>query len=77
MICTFEKMIFEQAVTGYCVAAFKTDDVSVPTDARSKERIVTEKFDSLQLATEFPQQMPLILNWRANGKKPNMVYSLL
>lgn len=36
MICTFEKMIFEQAVTGYCVAAFKTDDVSVPTDARSK-----------------------------------------
>lgn len=36
MICTFEKMIFEQAVTGYCVAAFKTDDISVPPDARSK-----------------------------------------
>ncbi len=36
MICTFEKMIYEQAVTGYCVAAFKTDDTSVPTDARSK-----------------------------------------
>ena len=37
MICTFEKKIFENSSTGYCVAAFKTDDESsVPKDARSK-----------------------------------------
>ena len=36
MICTFEKKIYENAATGYCVAAFKTDDDSVPSDARSK-----------------------------------------
>ena len=36
MICTFEKTIYENAATGYCVAAFKTDDDSVPSDARSK-----------------------------------------
>lgn len=37
MICTFEKKIFENSTTGYCVAAFKTDDESsVPKDARSK-----------------------------------------
>ena len=36
MICTFEKKIFENSSTGYCVAAFKTDDTSVPQDARSK-----------------------------------------
>lgn len=36
MICTFEKKIFENSSTGYCVAAFKTDDMSVPQDARSK-----------------------------------------
>ena len=37
MICTFEKKIFENAATGYCVAAFKTEDeASVPPDARSK-----------------------------------------
>lgn len=36
MICTFEKKIFENINTGYCVAAFKTDDASVPQAARSK-----------------------------------------
>jgi len=37
LICTFEKKIFENSSTGYCVAAFKTDDESsVPKDARSK-----------------------------------------
>ena len=37
MICTFERKIFENSSTGYCVAAFKTDDeASVPKDARSK-----------------------------------------
>ena len=37
LICTFEKTIFENSSTGYCVAAFKTDDESsVPKDARSK-----------------------------------------
>lgn len=36
MICTFEKKIFENSATGYCVAAFKTDDTSVPAAARSK-----------------------------------------
>lgn len=36
MICTFEKKIFENSTTGYCVAAFKTDDTSVPPAARSK-----------------------------------------
>ncbi len=36
LVCTFEKMIFTQAVTGYCVASFKTDDTSVPTEARSR-----------------------------------------
>lgn len=36
MICTFEKKIFGNSATGYCVAAFKTDDSSVPKDARSK-----------------------------------------
>ena len=37
LVCTFEKKIFENIATGYCVAAFKTDDeVSVPQDARSK-----------------------------------------
>lgn len=37
MVCTFEKKIFENIATGYCVAAFKTDDeASVPQDARSK-----------------------------------------
>lgn len=37
MVCTFEKKIFENISTGYCVAAFKTDDeASVPQDARSK-----------------------------------------
>ena len=37
MLCTFEKMIFENSNTGYCVAAFKTEDESsVPKEARSK-----------------------------------------
>ena len=37
LLCTFEKMIFENNNTGYCVAAFKTDDeASVPKEARSK-----------------------------------------
>ena len=37
MVCTFEKKIFENTNTGYCVAAFKTDDeTAVPKDARSK-----------------------------------------
>ena len=37
MVCTFEKKIFENTATGYCIAAFKTDDeASVPYDARSK-----------------------------------------
>ena len=37
LLCTFEKMIFENSNTGYCVAAFKTEDESsVPKEARSK-----------------------------------------
>lgn len=35
MICTFERKIFENKATGYCVVSFKTEDTTVPAEAQS------------------------------------------
>lgn len=44
MLCTFEKTIYENPATGYCVAAFRTDDeTSVPQDARTKFAYIDNK----------------------------------
>jgi len=34
MVCTFEKTIFQNKTNGYCVIQYKTEDDSVPKDAR-------------------------------------------
>lgn len=36
MVCTFERTIFQDKSNGYCVIQYKTEDDSVPRDARKK-----------------------------------------
>ena len=65
MVCTFEKKIFENTNTGYCVAAFKTDDeTAVPKDARSKYMLYDNKLntgaESAEKITELKNRMAAI-----------------
>ena len=72
MICTFEKKLFENPSNGYCVALFKTEDTSVPVEARKKSSSPTSKITFTGFGYKIPAtdaiKLDIIGQWKKSAK---------